>query len=80
MNMIGQPIIALIEKKSAEHLFDDQQPTLNMLKEKGYNFSFKDSNISGRKSPKKLSSAPHPVESHTSAASPLVQVSLKLPK
>jgi len=26
MNMIGQPIIALIEKKSAEHLFDDQQP------------------------------------------------------
>ena len=38
MNMIGQPIIALIEKKSAEHLFDDQQPTLNMLKEKRLQF------------------------------------------
>ena len=54
MNMIGQPRIAteveLIGKKSAEYLFDDQQPKLNMLKEKGYNFSFKSSNISEEKS------------------------------
>ena len=40
--MIGQPRIAteveLIGKKSAEYLFDYQQPKLNMLKEKELQF------------------------------------------